>query len=154
MASGSSGIRCERCLVRQPRKEFRRRYRDRQERLRECRTCHNRAERLRRQAIRDKWSRRDMAKAMNKLKNCSANVRVPVFCAEMVQHFGGADGFLEAWKACIDLDMKKGGLPAFRHLAVLLKFMEYCEPKQVDYSSMTDEELLDRAARMAVASGQ
>jgi hypothetical protein len=33
---------------------------------------------------------------------------------------------------------------AFRHLAKLLKFMEYCEPKPADYSTMSDEELLDQ----------
>lgn len=81
---------------------------------------------------------------MTQLQNCTAAARVPAFCAEMVQHLGGADGFLAAWKQCIDSDLKRGGLPAFRHLSVLLKFMDYCEPEPVDYSAMTDEELLER----------
>ena len=83
---------------------------------------------------------------MTHLKNCTAASRVPALCAEMVQHLGGAEGFLDAWKACIDRDLKRGGLPAFRHLAVLLKFMEYCEPEPVDYSSMSDDELMERAS--------
>jgi hypothetical protein len=91
-----------------------------------------------------------MATAMTYLKNCTAASRVPVFCAEMVEHLGGADGFLNAWKGCIDRDLEKGGLPAFRHLAVLLKFMDYCEPEPVDYSTMSDEELMERAARMGI----
>ncbi len=135
--------RCESCLAEHPLEQFRRRYRDRDDRVNQCRSCHNLRERLRRAAIRHRLSRREMEKAMTQLKNCTAATRVPAFCAEMVQHLGGADGFLDAWKACIDRDLKRGGLPAFRHLAVLIKFMEYCEPEPVDYSSMSDEELHD-----------
>lgn len=113
--------------------------------MRECRLCHNLRERLRRAGVRHRLSRRQMAKAMTHLKNCTGATRVPAFCAEMVQHFGGADAFLAAWRDCIDRDLEKGGLPAFRHLAVLLKFMEYCEPEPVDYSTMSDDELRARA---------
>jgi len=121
--------------------------------MRECRQCHNRREQLRRSALRVGASRRQMAKAMTGLKNDTAAARVPVFCAEMVQHFGGAEGFLDAWKACIDRDLEKGGLPAFRHIAVLLRFMESCEPQPVDYSTMSDEELLERLAKAAIDEG-
>ncbi len=121
--------------------------------MRECRQCHNRRERLRRSAIRARASRRQMEKAMTRLKNGTAATRVPVFCAEMVEHFGGADGFLDAWKACIDRDLEKGGLPAFRHIAVLLRFMESCEPQPVDYSAMSDEELMDRAIAAGLELG-
>jgi hypothetical protein len=115
--------------------------------MRECRSCHNLRERLRRAGVRHCLTRRQMARAMTHLKNCTAATRVPTFCAEMVQHLGGAEAFLDAWKDCIDRDLEKGGLPAFRHLAVLLKFMEYCEPEPVDYSLMSEEELLDRLQR-------
>ena len=81
---------------------------------------------------------------MTQLKNSTSAARVPAFCAEMVQHFGGADRFLAAWKACIDQDLEKGGLPAFRHIAMLIKLLEYCEPEPVDYTTMSDEDLVDR----------
>jgi hypothetical protein len=136
--------RCESCLVQYPLDQFRRRHRGRDQRVNQCRLCHNELERYRRAAIRHRVSRREMAKAMTQFKNSTAAARVPAFCGEMVQHFGGADRFLDAWKACIDQDLEKGGLPAFRHIAMLLKFMEYCEPRPVDYSLMSDEELLDR----------
>ena len=116
--------------------------------MRQCRQCHNLRERVRRAGVRYGASRRDMAKAMTQLKNNTAAARVPVFCAEMVQHFGGADQFLNAWKGCIDRDLKKGGLPAFRHIAVLIQFMEHCEPEPVDYSTMSDEELMERMSSM------
>jgi hypothetical protein len=137
--------RCESCLVQRPIEQFRRRHRDRDQRVNQCRLCHNELERYRRAAIRHRVSRREMAKAMTQLRNSTASARVPAFCAEMVQHFGGADHFLDAWKACIDQDLKKGGLPAFRHIAVLLRFMEYFEPEPVDYSTMSDDELMERA---------
>ena len=119
--------------------------------MRECRRCHNLRERLRRAGIRHRLSRREMAKAMTHLKNCTAATRVPAFCAEMVQHLGGAEAFIDAWKDCIDRDLEKGGLPAFRHLSVLLKFMEYCEPEPVDYSTMSDDELMERAIAAGIA---
>ena len=137
--------RCECCLAEYPLEQFRRRQKGQDARVNQCRACHNVRERLRRAAIRHRLSRRAMAKAMTNLKNCTAAKRVPTFCAEMVQHLGGAEGFINTWKACIDRDLKKGGLPAFRHLAVLLKFMEYCEPEPIDYSTMSDEELMERA---------
>ncbi len=136
---------CESCLVRQPLEQFRLRRRGLEARMRQCRLCHNLQERLRRNGIRHRLSRREMATAMTHLKNCTAATRVPAFCAEMVQHLGGAEAFLNAWKDCISRDLEKGGLPAFRHLAVLLKFMEYCEPEPVDYSTMSDDELMERA---------
>jgi hypothetical protein len=141
--------RCESCLVQYPLEEFRRRHRDRDQRVNQCRRCHNELERYRRAAIRHRVSRREMAKAMTQFKNSTAAARVPAFCAEMVQHFGGADRFLGAWKGCIDQDLEKGGLPAFRHIAMLLKFMECCEPEPVDYSLMSDEELLVRMSAMS-----
>jgi hypothetical protein len=88
-----------------------------------------------------------MAKAIPHLKNCTASTRVAAFCAEMAQHLHATESFLDAWKDCIERDLEKGGLPAFRHLAVLLKFMEYCEPGPVDYSTTNDDELMDRATK-------
>jgi hypothetical protein len=140
--------RCESCLEEHPLRQFRRRYRGEDQRANHCRLCHNLRERLRRAGIRHRVSQREMAKAMTRLKNCTAATRVPVFCAEMVQHLGGAEAFLNAWKDCIDRDLERGGLPAFRHLAVLLKFMEYCEPEPVDYSTMSDEELLAKMSEI------
>ena len=137
--------RCESCLLQQELEQFRRRRQGGEDRMRQCRQCHNRRERVRRAGIRYGASRREMAKAMTQLKNTAAAARVPAFCADMVQHFGGADQFLNAWKDCIDRDLKKGGLPAFRHIAVLIQFMEHCEPEPIDYSTMSDEELMERA---------
>lgn len=147
--------RCESCLMEYPLQQFRRRYRRRDQRASHCRRCHNLRERLRRAGIRHRASRREMAKAMTRLTNCSAAARAPAFCAEMVQHFGGAVAFLDAWKDCIGRDLARGGLSAYRHIASIVRLMEHYEnaqPAKPDYSTMTDEELLDRLTR-AESSG-
>lgn len=44
-------------------------------------------------------------------------------------------------------DMAAGGFKAYRHIALILRLMEYCEGQEADkpdYSQMSDEELLDR----------
>lgn len=137
--------RCESCLSQHPLEQFRHRRQGGEARMRQCRQCHNLRERVRRAGIRYGASRRDMAEAMTQLKNNTAAARVPAFCAAMVQCFGGADQFLNAWRDCIDRDLEKGGLPAFRHIAVLIQFMKRCEPAPVDYSAMSDDELMERA---------
>jgi hypothetical protein len=142
--------RCESCLVQYPLEQFRRRRRGEESRARQCRQCHNLRERLRRAGIRHRISRSRMAKAMTHLRHCTDATRAVTFCAEMVQHLGGAEGFVNAWKGCIDRDLEKGGLPAVRHLTVLLKLMEYCEPEPVDYSTMSDQELMDRAIALGL----
>lgn len=43
--------------------------------------------------------------------------------------------------------MVEGGFKAYRHIASILRLMEYCEDTQtdkLDYSQMSDEELIDR----------
>jgi len=146
IGSNSAAIRrCEYCLLQHPLEQFRRRYRGEEARMWQCRQCHNLRERLRRVGHHRRVSRREIAKTMTHLKNCTAASRIPALCAEMVGHMGGAEGFLATWKDCINRDLERGGLPAFRHIAMLLKFMQYCEPQPIDYSTMSDEELIDRA---------
>lgn len=94
-------------------------------------------------------SRRAMVRAMPHLTAISAATRVPAFGAEILQRMDGADGLFAASKECIDGDLKKAGLPAFRHLPAPLKFMECCEPEPADYSTMSDEELMERAASLS-----
>ena len=53
---------------------------------------------------------------------------------------------LEMWTKTIEKDLKAGGFKAHRHIASILKLMEYYEntkPDKPDYSTMSDEELLE-----------
>tara|TARA_Y100000385_G_scaffold137290_1_gene142655 strand:- start:22 stop:201 length:180 start_codon:yes stop_codon:yes gene_type:complete len=50
------------------------------------------------------------------------------------------------WTKTIEKDLEAGGFKAHRHIASILKLMEYCEntqPDKSDYSTMSDEELLE-----------
>ena len=54
------------------------------------------------------------------------------------------------WTEVIGRDLKAGGMKAHRHIASILRLMEYCEDKQPekpDYSMMSDEELLEKISR-------
>jgi hypothetical protein len=67
---------CNHCLDRKPLEEFRLRYRNQPLRLSQCRECHNRAERERRRGHRQKMSRRELAKALTKVKNQRSDLQV------------------------------------------------------------------------------
>ena len=51
------------------------------------------------------------------------------------------------WTEVIGRDLKAGGMKAHRHIASILRLMEYCEEKQAekpDYSTISEEELLEK----------
>ena len=65
---------------------------------------------------------------------------------DLVRVCGGTEGILEMWTETIERDLKAGGFKAHRHIASILKLMEYYEntqPDKPDYSTMSDEELLE-----------
>jgi hypothetical protein len=66
----------------------------------------------------------------------------------------GADAFRKAKKECVDGHLKRGWLSTLRHTSLSLKFMEYGEPEPVDYSTMSDEELMERAIAAGVLSDE
>ena len=60
------------------------------------------------------------------------------------------------WMGLIEKDVAEGGFRAYRHIASIIRLMQYCEKTGLDkpdYSTMSDEELLDRLAQ-AEAVGQ
>ena len=62
---------------------------------------------------------------------------------------GGTEGILEMWTKTIERDLELGGFKAHRHITSIIKLMEYCETTQQDkpdYSTMSDEELMDALA--------
>jgi uncharacterized protein YlaI len=132
---------CNHCLDRKPVEDFRRRYRNQPLRLSQCRDCHNRVERERRAAHRQKMTRKELAKALTKVKKQRSDLQVKALCREMVERFGGLKGIAEAWGRSLDQDLSRGGYAAFRHLEAILRLTQYCEQNRPDYGSMTDEEL-------------
>ena len=109
--------------------------------MRQCRDCHNAAERVRRAARRDRLNRRQMAKMLTAVKNQRSDLQVKAVCREMTGRFGGVAGIVEAWRRSLDTDLEKGGYPAFRHLAAIMRLSQYCERNKPNYTAMSDEEL-------------
>ncbi len=137
-----SGLRlCEHCLVPKPLAEFRLRHRAGQIRMWQCRECHNTAERIRRAARRDRLNRRQMAKMLTAVKNQRSDLQVKALCREMAVRFGGIAGIVEAWHRTLDADLEKGGYPAVRNLAAIMRLSQYCEQNKPNYGAMSDEDL-------------
>lgn len=141
---------CNHCQSRYPIKDFRLRTPNGSARMTECRLCHNQAERLRRQRRRGWLTKRQFNQYLTSLRNQRTARGVERVFRELVQHFGGTDGLVNAWTQAIDHDMAEGGFRAHRHIAVIIRLMERNEddqPDRPDYSTMSDEELLDRLAQ-------
>ena len=109
--------------------------------MRQCRDCHNRAERVRRAVRRNRLNRRQTSKLLTAIKNQRSDLGVKALCRDMAARFGGVDGIVEKWHRSLDADLPKGGYAAFRHLAAIIRLSQYCERNKPDYGAMTDDEL-------------
>ena len=137
---------CHDCLIERPLEQFRRRYQDSNERANQCRLCHNQAEQLRRQRKRGWLTKRQFHQYLTSLKNQRTARGVEKVYLDLVRLCGGTEGILGMWTKTIERDLKAGGFKAHRHIATILKLMEYCEttqPDKPDFSTMSDEELLE-----------
>ena len=139
---------CETCLHAQPIDQFRRRRRDAEQRMRQCRRCHNEFERYRRAAIRARMGKRRIARDLATVRDATSANRVKALCGAMVRGYGGAEGFIDAWLGCLRRDLRSGGLVALRHLEATVRLIQHCETERPDYSRMTDQEL--ELARIAM----
>ena len=137
---------CSSCLQEQPLDQFRVRYRGTHIRANQCRLCHNQAEQLRRQRKRGWLTKRQFHQYLTSLKNQRTARGVEKVYLDLVRLCGGTEGILEMWTNVIEQDLEAGGFKAYRHIASILKLIEYCENSQrdkPDYSMMSDEELLE-----------
>ena len=132
---------CEYCFSTQPLSEFRRRKRGSEHRVRQCRQCHNEFERYRRAAARVRLSKQKIARDLSRVRDASSANRVKALCAEIVRGYGGSEGFVRAWIACLHGDLLRGGFAALRHLEATMRLIQHCEQDRPDYSQMSDEEL-------------
>ena len=137
---------CESCFHSQPLTEFRRRKRGSEQRVRQCRRCHNQFERYRRAAIRARISKRRVANDLARVRAAGSSNRVKALCAAMVRGYGGAEGFVDAWLACLRRDLDRGGFVAIRHFETTLRLIQHCEEDRPDYRRMSDEELMQKMA--------
>ena len=137
---------CKSCQRTYPITEFRRRTQSDSRRMYQCRLCHNQAEQLRRQRKRGWLTKRQFHQHLTSLKNQRTARGVEKIYLDLVRLCGGTEGILEMWMNVIERDLKEGGFKAHRHIASILKLMEHYEnnqPDKPDYSTMSDEELLE-----------
>ena len=137
---------CKSCQQTYPITEFRRRTQSDSRRMYQCRLCHNQAEQLRRQRKRGWLTKHQFHQYLTSLKNQRTARGVEKVYLDLVRLCGGTEGILGMWTKTIEKDLEAGGFKAHRHIASILKLMEYCEstqPDKPDYSTMSDEELLE-----------
>ncbi|MDA7937676.1 hypothetical protein N9B71_01310 [Pirellulales bacterium] len=138
---------CKSCQQTYSITEFRRRTQSDRRRMHQCRLCHNQAEQLRRQRKRGWLTKHQFHQYLTSLKNQRTARGVEKVYLDLVRLCGGTEGILGMWTKTIEKDLEAGGFKAHRHIASILKLMEYCEstqPDKPDYSTMSDEELLER----------
>ena len=153
-ASIPNNIRlCRSCHFVRPIREFRRRHRAGHTRFNQCRQCHNQAERLRKQHRRGCIKRHTLQRQLTALKNQRTTRGIEHAYLSLCKHVGGTEGLLRLWTEAMERDMAAGGFKAYRHIATILRLMQYCEdtqPNKPDYSQMSDEELLDLLNKNAI----
>jgi hypothetical protein len=144
--------RCEQCFVEQPQSEFRRRSTKGDQRFSNCRTCHNAAERIRRQITRQRLTRRALGQRLSQMRREASASRVAALCEEMLRDCGGVAGFIRQWQHCLELDLTHGGYRAFRHFDSVVRLVQFCEDRKPNthYRDMTDEQLEETAAIFGV----
>ena len=133
--------RCTSCFQIKPLIEFRRRHSGRPDRLWQCRDCHNQAERQRRALRWQRLSRKQLSQTLTAIKNQQSDRQVKALCGEIAGVFGGLDGLVEAWQQSMSKDLERGGFAAFRHIAALVRLLQYTEDNKPNYGAMSDEEL-------------
>jgi hypothetical protein len=145
--------RCESCLLQYALQQFRRRRRGCEARMRQCRLCHNQAEQLRRQRKRGLLTKRRFRQHLTSLKNQHTARGIERVYLDLTKQCGGTEGLVKMWTGTMEKDLAEGGFRAYRHIASIIRLMQHYENAQSDkpdYSTMTDEELLDRLARAEV----
>jgi hypothetical protein len=144
---------CESCLLQYPLEQFRHRRCGGEALMRQCRLCHNQAERLRRQRKRGWLADRQFRQHLTSLKNQRTARGLERVYLDLIREFGGTSGLLKMWTQAIEKDMATGGFRAYRHIASILRLMQHYEnaqPNKPDYGTLSDEELLDRLSKATV----
>ena len=150
---GSETKLCSSCLQEQPLDQFRRRYRGTHIRANQCRLCHNQAEQIRRQHKRGWLTKRQFHQHLTSLKEQQTSRGVERVFLSLAKLCGGTEGLLEMWADAMEKDFKAGGLKAHRHIAAIIRLMQYHEAQQrqkTDYNTMSGEELLEMITQTVV----
>ena len=132
---------CRECFEIKPLSQFRFLNRQAGDRSTQCRTCHNRAEKIRRSAKAKSNRVEAISNAANKLRRDPSDNQVRAICQQMIDQFGGVDGFVKQWMGCWETDRAKGRAKCFAHISAVIRLMEYVDNHKPDYGQLTDDEL-------------
>ncbi len=90
-------------------------------------------------------TKRQYQKYLTSLKEQQTSRGLETVFLRLAKLCGGTEGLLKLWADAMEKDFKAGGLKAHRHIAAIIRLMQYHEAQQrqrTDYSTMSDEELL------------
>ena len=132
---------CSYCMNSRPISEFRHYNREKNQRSRECRLCHNRRERLRRAAQKKKGLEKQVTAFTNRIRRAASDRQVNALCQQMIVQFGGVDGFVKQWFSVWETDRAKGRAKCFAHIAAVVRLIEYVDDHRTDYGRLTDDEI-------------
>ncbi len=134
---------CEQCLRVKPIDQFRRRYRDREDRQSQCRVCHNRTETLRRCKKRFGKNNSLISKFVLGLKNEADDRRVALLCQTMVSAFGSTEEFVQAWREQVEeaRSKKPGSKKVLDFFLAVMRMAEYCENQRPKVEYLDDDQL-------------
>ena len=135
---------CRECFEIQPLSQFRFTNRQTGDRSTQCRTCHNRAEKIRRSAKVKSKRVKALGNTANKLRRDPSDNQVRAICQQMIDQFGGVDGFVKQWMGCWETDRAKGRAKCFAHISAVIRLMEYVDNHKPSYGQLTDDELEER----------
>ena len=135
---------CRECFEIKPLSQFRFTNRQAGQRSTQCRTCHNRAEKIRQSAKAKSNRVKAISNAANKLRRDPSDNQVRAICQQMITQFHGVDGFVKQWFSVWETDRAKGRAKCFAHISAVIRLMEYVDDHQPDYGKLTDDELEER----------
>ncbi len=132
---------CRECFEIKPLSQFRFLHRQSDNRSTQCRTCHNRAEKIRRSANAKSKRVKAISNAANKLQRDPSDNQVRSICQQMIKQFHGVDGFVKQWMGCWETDRAKGRAKCFAHISAVIRLMEYVDDHKSNCRQLSDDEL-------------
>ena len=132
---------CTKCFEIKPLSQFRFTNRQTGGRSTQCRTCHNRAEKIRQSAKAKSKRAKTISNAAKKLKRDPSDNQVRSVCKQMINQFHGVDGFVKQWFSVWETDRAKGRAKCFAHISAVIRLMEYVDDHKPNHGQLTDDEL-------------
>ena len=135
--------RCHFCLELRPITDFRRLYKDKETRAKECRACHNKHEAERQREKRSNRKLKDLDKFTRRLTQTLDHRKIALTCAQAFDYFHGVDGFTKELFRQYELAPLGSALRLNTLIAMMRigEFVEANQPEPDDLELISDEDL-------------